>query len=102
LRGLLQRDGDYYNETGHLRPTAVTAEQLLLAALALNPHHTHALHLHIHITEAGTPGEAPSQANNSLSGGLNSSLNSNSAVRGLGSAESLLAVAPRNGHLLHM
>lgn len=87
---------DYYNTTtGQLRPTAAAAERLLLAALALNPQHTHALHLHIHITEAGTPGEPPSLPSDAPPA-------SNSAARGLSSAESLLAVAPPNGHLLHM
>lgn len=85
---------DYYNETGHLRPTAAVAEKLLLSALALKPNHTHALHLHIHITEAGTPGEPPSQPGTPLP--------PNAAARGLGSAETLVATAARNGHLLHM
>lgn len=87
---------DYYNATGQLRPTAATAEQLLMKALAINPSHTHALHLHIHLSEAGTPGEAPSQPSSS------STFPANSAVRGLVSAEALIAAAPRNGHLLHM
>jgi hypothetical protein len=39
---------DYYAEDGSLRPTAATAEALLLQALKLKPHHLHALHLHIH------------------------------------------------------
>lgn len=85
---------DYYDTSGQLRPTAATAEQLLLAALTLQPHHTHALHLHIHITEAGIPGEPPSQPGTPPA--------PTSAARGLSSAEALLAVAPRNGHLLHM
>lgn len=87
---------DYYNETGHLQPTAALAEKLLLAALALNPGHTHALHLHIHITEAGTPPGEPS------SGQPNAPIPPNSAGRGLSSATALIAAAPRNGHLLHM
>lgn len=39
---------DFYAEDGSLRPTAATAEALLLQALKLQPHHLHALHLHIH------------------------------------------------------
>jgi hypothetical protein len=89
---------DYYNTTGQLRPSAAAAEQLLLSALALNPSHTHALHLHIHITEAGTPGEAPNQPGDAS----NHTFPANSAARGLASAEALIAAAPRNGHLLHM
>jgi hypothetical protein len=89
---LLRRD--YYNETGQLRPTAAVAEKLLLSALALNSKHTHALHLHIHITEGGTPGEPPSNPD--------AHTPPNAASRGLRSAESLIAAAPKNGHLLHM
>jgi hypothetical protein len=92
---------DYYNHTGHLRPSAAAAEQLLLSALALNPSHTHALHLHIHITEAGAPGEAPSQPG-TTGATDNLTFPANSAARGLASAEALIAAAPRNGHLLHM
>jgi hypothetical protein len=43
-----RRYRDYYAEDGSLRPTAATAEALLLQALKLQPHHLHALHLHIH------------------------------------------------------
>ncbi|WIA40430.1 hypothetical protein OEZ86_013787 [Tetradesmus obliquus] len=80
---------DYYAEDGSLRPTAATAEALLLQALKLQPHHLHALHLHIHIAEAGQPAPQPGQEHTA-------------AARALGSAETLAGLLPQNGHLLHM
>lgn len=80
---------DYYNQDGSMRPTAATAEQLLRTALAINPKHTHALHLHIHIAEAGSPvAEAGQEAV--------------SAARALGSASTMTDISPQHGHLLHM
>ena len=39
--------------TGERRPDAQAADALLLRALRLNPHHELALHLHVHLAEAG-------------------------------------------------
>lgn len=80
---------DYYAADGSLKPNAQTAEQLLAKALHLQPHHTHALHLHIHVAEAGAPVSSPG-------------LEHLSAARGLGSAEKLAALSSQNGHLMHM
>ncbi|KAF6261103.1 hypothetical protein COO60DRAFT_1699955 [Scenedesmus sp. NREL 46B-D3] len=76
---------DYYAEDGSLRATAATAESLLVQALKLQPHHLHALHLHIHSRPVAEPGQEHL-----------------SAGRALGSAETLASLHPQNGHLLHM
>lgn len=80
---------DYYNPDGSLRPTAATAEQLILKALKLQPKHPHALHLHVHIAEAGSAVADPGRE-------------SVAAFRGLRSAEQLAELPVQNGHLLHM
>jgi hypothetical protein len=80
---------DYYAADGSLNPNARTAEQLLVKALQLHPEHTHALHLYIHVAEAGAPVPSPG-------------LEHLSAARGLASAEKLSELNSQNGHLLHM
>lgn len=80
---------NYYNEDGSLKPTAATAEKLLRKALAINPSHTHALHLHVHIAEAGSPIEEP--GNEAVS-----------ARRALSSADTLAELNTQHGHLMHM
>eukprot|EP00878_Enallax_costatus_P014401 GHUV01015061.1.p1 GENE.GHUV01015061.1~~GHUV01015061.1.p1 ORF type:complete len:401 (+),score=88.02 GHUV01015061.1:159-1361(+) len=80
---------DYYNQDGSLKPTAATAEQLIRKALAINPKHPHALHLHIHLAEAGSPLAEPRPE-------------AESAHRAVESAHMLNDINPQNGHLVHM
>lgn len=80
---------DYYNKDGSLIPSAATAEQLIHKALAINPRHPHALHLHIHLAEAGSP--------LAESGPV-----SESAHRAVESAHMLSDISPQTGHLVHM
>ncbi len=50
---------EYYElPSGQLKATAARAEQVLLQALSVSPSHPQALHLHVHIAEAGRPGAA--------------------------------------------
>jgi hypothetical protein len=50
---------EYYDPSnGQLKATAARAEQVVLQALSVSPSHPLALHLHVHIAEAGTPGAA--------------------------------------------
>eukprot|EP00879_Flechtneria_rotunda_P024619 GHRR01026117.1.p1 GENE.GHRR01026117.1~~GHRR01026117.1.p1 ORF type:complete len:671 (+),score=198.53 GHRR01026117.1:633-2645(+) len=80
---------DYYDSDGSLRDTAATAERLLHNALELQPNHTHALHLHLHIAEAGSP--AAKDGKNTVS-----------APRALNSANVLANLGAQSGHLMHM
>ncbi len=57
-------------------------------ALELRPDHALALHLHVHVAEAGTPGAK-------LRGPTD-------AGRAEASAEALMRAQPRMGHLTHM
>ncbi|CAD7699817.1 unnamed protein product [Ostreobium quekettii] len=68
-----------------MKRSARLAERLLLRVLEMDPDHVLALHLHIHITEASTPGRG--------AGG---------AEMGEASADKLRGIMPRLGHLTHM
>jgi hypothetical protein len=85
---------DYYDEAGQLLPHAAAAQALLLRAIALRPSHPHALHLHVHLTEAGVPGSTL-MANEANGVPL-------AAARGIRSADALSTAAPPDGHLRHM
>lgn len=81
---------DYYDPVSlQLKGAAAAAEELVLKALQLNPRNLLALHLHIHLAEAGVagpqvPGAPPA------------------AGRALGSAQALAGLKPQQGHLIHM
>lgn len=75
-----------------LRPTAAQAEQLLQRALRLDPRHALALHLYVHVAEAGVPGPAPGAA----------AADPVAAWRGERAADALAALRLPQGHLLHM
>lgn len=80
---------DYYTAEGDLRPNARVAEHLLLQALKINPSHVFALHLHIHIAEAGA---ATNQGGAAVL----------QAGRALRSANTLAELNAQHGHLMHM
>ena len=80
---------DYYTPDGELRPAAATAEALIHKVLGLEPTNPLALHLHIHLAEAGAPGaEKEAKVPN--------------AVRGKKSADTLAGLNVQQGHLVHM
>ncbi|GMH40353.1 hypothetical protein BSKO_08257 [Bryopsis sp. KO-2023] len=72
-------DGD------RMRPGARVAEEILLRVLHANPSHAYAVHLHIHLTEGGPPGES-----------------SGAPIKTVPFADNLVKAAPHAGHLLHM
>lgn len=82
---------DYYSAMGNMRPHAVQAEKMLRRALHADSRHALALHLHIHVTEASAPTLKGAHNDKALWAG-----------RALGSADALVALAPMQGHLLHM
>ncbi|KAI8463443.1 MAG: hypothetical protein J3K34DRAFT_526977 [Monoraphidium minutum] len=85
------RPWDYYTPLGNLRPEASRAEALLRRALALDSRHPLALHLHIHVAEAGAPTLDGAGGDAAVWAG-----------RALGSAEALAALGAQQGHLMHM
>lgn len=81
---------EYYLPDGSMKPTAVEAERLILAALKLNVNHPLANHLHIHISEASsTSPDAPLSAHRALA-------SANRLTYGNGPWKA------HQGHLLHM
>ncbi|GAB4824072.1 hypothetical protein N2152v2_011118 [Parachlorella kessleri] len=75
--------------TGDKRPDAKAADALLLRALRLNPRHELALHLHVHLAEAGAELWSHPEDNPVPSEGEQS-------------ADRLSGLQPRMGHLQHM
>lgn len=49
------RQWNYYRKDGQLYPEGEEAEKYVLEALELEPNNPLALHLHIHVAEAGNP-----------------------------------------------
>jgi hypothetical protein len=87
------------NRQLRLRPTAATAERLLRSALRLDPRHPLALHLLVHVAEAGTPGPRPPRLEDEDKGAAATAV---AAWRGEAAADALASLRYPQGHLIHM
>ena len=87
-----------------LRPTAAEGERLLRAALRVDPRHPMALHLLVHVAEAGTPGPRPLPGAAAAKGRAEgaAATASTAAWRGEAAADALALLRLPQGHLLHM
>jgi hypothetical protein len=85
-----------------LRPMAAAAERLLRSALRFDPRHSLALHLLVHLAEAGTPGPRPAEEGRAEDSSTSTAAAQVAAWRGEPAADALAALRLPQGHLLHM